>query len=78
MSMKALLHQLELSFWDTFIPLMNKSPSVRYIVPRFYRLVHIKEFQDTLKYTVILTIVGLILGFIGSLAPDLIAYVYIH
>ena len=76
--MKALLHQLELSFWDTFIPLMNKSPSVRYIVPRLYRLLHIKEFQDTLKYTVILTIVGLILGFIGSLASDLIEYVYIH
>ena len=78
MSVKALLNRLELSFWDTFIPLMNKSPSVRYIMPRLYRLLHIKEFQDTLKYTVILTIVGLILGFIGSLAPDLIAYVYIH
>ena len=43
---------------------MNKSPSVRYFVPRVYRLLHIKEFQDTVKLTLVLTIVGLILGFV--------------
>jgi hypothetical protein len=64
MSLKVLLHQLELGFWDTFIPLMNKSPSVRYIVPRVYRLLHIKEFQDTVKLTLVLSIVGLMLGFV--------------
>ena len=63
MSVKVLLHQLELGFWDTFIPLMNKSASVRYVVPRVYQLFHIEEFQDTIKYILILTVVGLVLGF---------------
>jgi hypothetical protein len=64
MSVKVLLHQLELSFWDVFIPLINKSPSLRYIVPRVYRLLHIKEFQDMAKLALILTIAGLIIGFL--------------
>ena len=64
MSVKVLLHQLEIGFWDTFIPLINKSPSIRYVAPRVYRLFHIKEFQDTVKLTLILTIVGLIVGFL--------------
>ena len=64
MSVKVFLHQLELGFWDAFIPLMNQSPSVRYVVPRIYRLFHIKEFQDTVKHTLVLFILGLVLGFI--------------
>ena len=64
MSVKVLLHQLELGFWETLIPLMNKSTSVRYVVPRVYRLIHIKEFQDTVKLTLILTSVGLTFGFV--------------
>ncbi len=68
MSAKVLLHQLELSFWDAFIPLMHKSPPVRFVVPRVYRLLHIKEFQKTVKLTLALTILGLILGFtLGAL-----------
>jgi hypothetical protein len=70
MSVKVLLHQLELGFWDTLIPLMNKSASLRYIVPRVYRLYHIEEFQNTVKHTLILTILGLLLGFVlGVLRP---------
>ena len=64
MNVKVLLHQLELSFWDAFIPLMSKSSSVRYIVPRVYWLIHIKEFQDTVKLTLFLVMVGLLLGFV--------------
>jgi len=70
MNVKSLLHQLELSFWDTSIHLMNKSASVRYVVPRVYRLIHIEEFQNTVKLTLILTFVGLVLGFmLGVLRP---------
>ena len=63
MSVKGILHQLELSFWDKFILLMNRSRSVRYLAPRLYRLIHIKEFQDTMKLSLVLWVVGLILGF---------------
>lgn len=71
MSLKTFLHQVELTFWDAFIPLMNKSPSVRFFVPRVYRLLHIKEFQDTVKYSFLLAIVGLILGFVLGALPQI-------
>jgi hypothetical protein len=64
MSVKPILHQLELSFWDVFIPILNKSPLIRYLAPRVYRVLHLKEFQNTVKYSLILTIIGLLLGFI--------------
>ena len=68
MSVKPILHQIELSFWDAFIPLLNKSPLIRYFVPRIYRLIHLKDFQDTVKYSLLLAIIGFILGFvIGSI-----------
>ena len=59
MRVKVLFHQLELSFWDAFIPLMHKSPPVRFFVPRIYRLLHIQEFRQTVKFTLALTILGL-------------------
>jgi len=71
MSVKAILHNLELSFWDTFIPMMNKSESVRYIIPRIYRLLHIKEFQSTVKLTLVITILGLMIGFILGALPSI-------
>ena len=64
MSVKVLFHRLEISFWDTFIPLMHKSPAVRFIVPRVYRLFHIPEFRQTVRISLLLTILGLILGFL--------------
>jgi hypothetical protein len=64
MSVKPILHQIELSFWDAFIPLLNKSLLIRYFVPRIYRLIHLKEFQDTVKYSLVLAILGLLLGFV--------------
>lgn len=69
MSVKPILHQLELNFWDVFIPLLNKSPLVRFFVPRFYRLLHIKEFQDTVKYSLVLAIIGLMIGFVLGALP---------
>ena len=70
MSVKPILHQLELSFWDAFIPLLDKSSLIRYLAPRFYRLLHLKEFQDTVKYSLLLTVIGLMLGFVlGALSP---------
>ncbi len=63
MNVKFLFHQLELSFWDAFIPIMHKSAPVRFIVPRVYRLLHIQEFRQTVKFTLALTILGLSLGF---------------
>jgi hypothetical protein len=69
MSVKPILHQLELSFWDVFIPLLNKSPLIRYLAPRVYRVLHLKEFKNTVKYSLILTIIGLMLGFVlGALS----------
>ncbi len=64
MSVKLLIHQLELNFWDAFIPLMHKSPPIRFIVPRVYRLLYSPEFRQTAKISLILTIAGLVLGFI--------------
>ena len=69
MSAKSLLQKLELSFWDGFIPLMSKSPLVRYIVPRAYRMVLIKEFHDTVKCTIILIFLGFIIGFVLGILP---------
>ena len=69
MSAKPILHQIEISFWDVFIPFLNKSPLIRYLVPRVYRVLHLKEFQNTVKYALILTIIGLMLGFVlGALS----------
>ncbi len=64
MSVKVLFHRLEISFWDAFIPLMHKSPPVRFLVPRIYRLLHIPEFRQIIKLSLLLTILGLILGFL--------------
>ncbi len=69
MSVKVLFHQLELNFWDAFIPWMHKSPPVRFVVTRVYRLLHIEEFQKTVKLALALAILGLILGFtLGALS----------
>lgn len=69
MSVKGIFHQLELSFWNAFIPLMHRSPLIRFIVPRIYRLLHIQEFRQTLRLTLLLSILGLILGFtLGALS----------
>lgn len=63
MRVKVLFHQLELGFWDTFIPIMHKSALVRFTVPRVYRLLHLQEFRQTVKFTLALTLLGLSLGF---------------
>ena len=69
MSVKPILHQLELSFWDAIIPLLNKSPLIRYLAPRVYRVLHLKEFQNTVKYSLVLTVLGFMLGFVfGALS----------
>jgi hypothetical protein len=69
MSVKVLLHRLELNFWDSFIPLMHKSPLVRFLAPRIYCWLHTKEVQQTAKLVMILTVLGLIIGFVlGSLS----------
>jgi hypothetical protein len=69
MSVKILLHRLEINFWDSIIPLMHKSPPVRFLVPRVYRWLHTKEVQQTAKLVMALTILGLIIGFaLGSLS----------
>jgi hypothetical protein len=69
MSVKLLLHRLELNFWDSFIPLMHKSPPVRFLVPRIYRWLHTKEVQQTAKLVMVLTVLGFIIGFVlGSLS----------
>jgi hypothetical protein len=71
LSVKAILYQLELSFWDAFIPLMDRSPSARYLLPRVYRVLHIKEFQHTIKLTFLLSILGLLLGFVLGALPQI-------
>ena len=71
MSVKVLLYQIELSFWDNFIPMMNKSSSLRYIVPRVYRMIHTKEFQTTIRFSLFLAILGLILGFVLGTLPQI-------
>lgn len=64
MPVKTILHRLELNFWDTLFPKMYKSRFLRFVLPRIYRLLHIKEFQDTVKYTFLISLLGLILGFV--------------
>ena len=69
MSVKVLLHRIELNFWDAFIPLMHKSQPVRFLVPRIYRWLHINEVRQTVKLALVLTILGLVIGFaLGSLS----------
>ena len=69
MNVKFFLHRLELNFWDAFIPLMYKSPPVRFLVPRVYRWLHTEEVQKTAKLVLVFTILGLIIGFaLGSLS----------
>jgi ABC-type sulfate transport system permease component len=71
MSLKLLFQRLELSFWDVFIPLMHKSPPVRFIVPRVYRLIHSPEFRQTVKLSLAIAFFGLILGFIFGVLSQL-------
>ena len=68
-SVKTLLHQLEINFWDALIPLLNRSSSLRFFVPRVYRLIRNEDFQDTVKLTLVLTIIGLMIGFILGALP---------
>jgi hypothetical protein len=69
MSIKILLQHLELSFWDTVIPLMHTSQPVRLVVPCVYRFLHIEELQKTVKFSLALTVLGLLLGFtLGALS----------
>ena len=69
MSVKVFVQRLELSFWNAFIPLMHKSPPIRFMVPRVYCLLHTREFQQTVKLSLLLTILGLFLGFtLGTLS----------
>lgn len=71
MDVKVLFHRLELNFWNAFIPLMHKSPPVRFIVPRVYRLLHMEEFRQMLKLSLLLTFLGLFLGFIWGVIGQL-------
>jgi hypothetical protein len=64
MTVKMLLHRMELTFWDTFIPIMDKSSFLRFALPRLYRLLHTEEFRNTVKYTILLSLFGLLLGFV--------------
>ena len=64
MTVKTFLHRIELTFWDTLIPIMDKSSIIRFVLPRLYRLLHIEEFQQTVKYTILISLLGLFLGFV--------------
>ena len=63
------VHKLEIRFWDAFIPLMRKSPTIRFFVPRIYRLFRIKEIHKTAGLILLLSILGMLAGFIlGALS----------
>ena len=63
------IQKLEIRFWDAFIPLMRKSATMRFLVPRLYRLFQMKEFYKLAGLMLVLTILGLITGFlIGALS----------
>ena len=69
MSVKVLLHQIEIGFWDAFIPLMYQSRLVRFVVPRVYLILHNKEFKKTLGIIFGFAAIGLITGFVlGALS----------
>ena len=69
MSVKVLLHQIEISFWDAFIPLMYQSRLVRFVVPRVYLILHNKEFKKSMGIIFAFASLGLIVGFIlGALS----------
>jgi hypothetical protein len=69
MSVKVLLQQIEISFWDAFIPLMYQSRLVRFIAPRVYLMLHNKELRKTLGLILASATLGLAAGFIwGALS----------
>jgi hypothetical protein len=69
MSVKVLLHQIEISFWDAIIPLMCQSRLVRFMAPCLYLILHNKERQKTLGLILAFATLGLTAGFIwGALS----------
>ena len=64
MSVKVIIHQIEIGFWDVFISIMHKSSFLRFIVPKVYRILHTKEFYTSIVLIFSLAFLGLSLGLI--------------
>lgn len=64
MNAKFVLRRLELNFWHITIPILRKSGTIRYLVPRLYALVRSKFFNQMIVPTIISATLGLSLGFI--------------
>lgn len=69
MSVKVIMHQIEIGFWDVFVAVMHKSTFLQFLIPRVYRLVYSKEIHKTLAWVFVMIILGLTLGLmIGAIS----------
>jgi hypothetical protein len=64
MNAKLMLHSLELNFWHLTILFLSTSPTLRYIAPRIYALVHSKLFNQLVIPSIVYAALGMSLGFV--------------
>ncbi len=69
MSVKVIMQQIEIGFWDVFVAVMHKSAFLQFLIPRVYRLFYTKEIHKTMAWVLVMIILGLMVGFaIGALS----------
>jgi len=69
MSVKVIMHQIEIGFWDVFVAVMHKSAFLQFLIPRIYRLFYTKEIHKTMAWVLVMVVLGLTFGLmIGALS----------
>jgi hypothetical protein len=72
MSVKPFTQKLEITFWATIIPIMSESTLVRRVVRVTYRLAERVQSFDNISSAVIISMLGLIIGFVLGMMHGLI------
>jgi hypothetical protein len=62
MSVKVIMQQIEIGFWDVFIIVMQRSAFLQFFVPRIYRFFYSKEVYNTMAWVLVMIIFGLTFG----------------
>jgi hypothetical protein len=64
MSVKLLINRLELNFWHLVIPLIQRSPAVRFVLPHAYQLFTSEVIKGFILPACLYAAGGLLTGFI--------------
>ncbi len=70
-AVKSLVYQLELSFWNFAIPLLETSSVVRFIIPRIYALMNPQTATATFLSVLFVLGSGMLVGFVLGVLSQL-------